>query len=355
MVNDANLTKALGDLHAALDDLNLKHKPGEVAATRDQVFKKYQQIFSTNHIPELTKEEYTSFLYIENNRHWDSLYRRGLEAADDMVKLRDALGILLDTNKPIRDRFPRALDKVKGLGHGIATAILTVAHPEEYGVWNNTSEAALRLLGLWPHVEKGGRIGGRYEKLNDLLSKIKTELRTDFWTLDMLWWYILKQKGDQKGPPPEEESSGGGEEETTGGFRLERQLQVFLLENWDRTPLASEWAIYSTPEGPDPDEFPTDVGRIDILAVHKRDEKRFLVIELKRGRGSRQAVGQLLEYMGWVKERLAGGHGTVEGLIIAQKADRGALYALSNLRGSAKFMTYEVEFRLKEAETADPA
>lgn len=45
-------------------------------------------------------------------------------------------------------------------------------------------------------------------------------------------------------------------------FALERQLEVFLLENWERTPLAKEWAILSTPEEPEAgNQYPTDVGR----------------------------------------------------------------------------------------------
>ncbi len=55
-----------------------------------------------------------------------------------------------------------------GFGKGIATGILTVAYPEQFGVWNNTSEAALRQVGLWPNLLKGEGIGGRYEKINNL-------------------------------------------------------------------------------------------------------------------------------------------------------------------------------------------
>ena len=117
MSDKTTYTKALGDLRTAL----AQFKPGEepydkIIATRDQVFAKYQPIFSMDHIADLTKEEFTSFLYIENNRHWSGLYRKGLQAAADMNALREALRILLDESKPIRDRFPAALDKVAGLG-----------------------------------------------------------------------------------------------------------------------------------------------------------------------------------------------------------------------------------------------
>lgn len=80
--------------------------------------------------------------------------------------------------------------------------------------------------------------------------------------------------------------------ETGESFALERQLEQFLLENWDRTPLAKEWTILKTPDDPEAgNQFPTDVGRIDILAVHKQ-LSRYLVVELKRNQGTDQTVGK---------------------------------------------------------------
>ena len=71
-----------------------------------------------------------------------------------------------------------------------------------------------------------------------------------------------------------------------GRFALERQLEDFLLENWDRTKLAGQWAIYSTSEEPEAgNQSPTDVGRIDVLAVHKT-QPRLLVVELKRNQST---------------------------------------------------------------------
>ena len=134
------------------------------------------------------------------------------------------------------------------------------------------------------------------------------------------------------------------------GFALERQLEEFLLENWDPgTPLAKEWTIFKTPDDPEAgNQFPTDVGRIDILAVH-REQPRFLVVELKRNQSSDQTVGQALRYVGWVKKHLAKDGQGVEALIIAHKAEKGAQYALLTLP-NVRMMTYEVEFRLKELE-----
>jgi Endonuclease NucS C-terminal domain len=128
-------------------------------------------------------------------------------------------------------------------------------------------------------------------------------------------------------------------------FALERQLEEFLLENWERTPLAKEWAIFSTSDDPEAgNQYPTDVGRIDILAVHKT-QPRFLVVELKRNQSTDQTIGQVLRYVGWVKKHLATDGQSVEALIIAHRVEKEARYALLTLP-HIRMMTYEVEFRL---------
>jgi restriction system protein len=88
----------------------------------------------------------------------------------------------------------------------------------------------------------------------------------------------------------------------------------------------------------------TDAGQIDILAVSK-DKKRLLVIELKRDRASDVVVGQLLRYIGFVKEEIAEKDQIVEGAIIALEDDpklRWALAAVPNVT----FYRYEISFKL---------
>jgi len=93
--------------------------------------------------------------------------------------------------------------------------------------------------------------------------------------------------------------------------------------------------------------YPCDVGRIDLLAKHKRDG-RWLVIELKRGQSTDQTVGQLLRYIGWVKQHLANKDETVTGLIICRETDKALQYALAAVP-NVKVELYEVEFRLRPA------
>jgi RecB family endonuclease NucS len=108
---------------------------------------------------------------------------------------------------------------------------------------------------------------------------------------------------------------------------------------------AKEWTIYSEQGDEEAGyEYPCDVGRIDLLAKHKR-EGRWLVIELKREQSTDQTIGQLLRYMGWMKQHLAGDE-PVQGMIICREADNALQYPLHTLSNVA-VQLYEVEFRLK--------
>jgi Endonuclease NucS len=76
-------------------------------------------------------------------------------------------------------------------------------------------------------------------------------------------------------------------------------------------------------------EFPVENGYIDILAVDR--EGRFVVIELKVGRGRNKAVGQLLYYMGWVDKNL--GKGSCRGMIIAKEIPDDLMLAVQRAPG----------------------
>ena len=93
-------------------------------------------------------------------------------------------------------------------------------------------------------------------------------------------------------------------------------------------------------------QYPTDTGPIDILAISK-DQKRLLVIELKKGRTSDVAVGQVLRYMGFVKANLLEANQEVHGMIIAYHDDLSIRLALSMVP-NVTFYRYQVTFALEQ-------
>jgi restriction system protein len=128
-------------------------------------------------------------------------------------------------------------------------------------------------------------------------------------------------------------------------FQMEKQLEDFLVHNWASTSLGREYDIYTEDGQPVGQQYPSDTGPMDILAISK-DRTRLLVVELKRGRASDAVVGQIQRYMGFVQEALLEPGQSVEGVIIAQEDDLRIRRALSMAR-NIRFMKYRVEFHLE--------
>ncbi len=127
-------------------------------------------------------------------------------------------------------------------------------------------------------------------------------------------------------------------------FALEKHLEDFLVENWNQTELGRDYVIFEEEGEAVGQQYPTDTGPIDILAVSKNKE-RLLVVELKKGRASDAVVGQVLRYMGYVKEELAEAGQEVRGVIIALEDDQRLRRALAASPG-IDFFRYQVSFKL---------
>ena len=127
-------------------------------------------------------------------------------------------------------------------------------------------------------------------------------------------------------------------------FALEKHLEDFLVKNWKNTSLGKEYDIYELDGVSVGQQFPSDTGPLDILAISK-DRNTFLVVELKKGRVSDNVVGQIQRYMGYVKEDLAESYQHVKGIIIGSEDDiriRRALSVTTNI----EFYKYKVNFKL---------
>ena len=137
------------------------------------------------------------------------------------------------------------------------------------------------------------------------------------------------------------------EVEDASSFALEKHLEDFLVENWAQTELGQEYDIYKEDGQPIGQQYQTDTGPLDILAISK-DRKRLLVVELKKGRASDAVVGQTLRYMSYVQDELAEDGQTVLGVIIAAEDDQRIRRALS-MTSNIAFYRYQVSFKLVKA------
>ena len=129
-------------------------------------------------------------------------------------------------------------------------------------------------------------------------------------------------------------------------FALEKHLEDFLVQNWQHTELGKNYDIYEEDGDKVGQQYPSDTGPIDILAISK-DKKELLVVELKRGRASDVVVGQVQRYMGYVKDELAEKNQTVRGVIIAFEDDIKIHRALS-VAQNIDFYTYKIQFKLEK-------
>ena len=134
--------------------------------------------------------------------------------------------------------------------------------------------------------------------------------------------------------------------EDFSSFALEKHLEDFLVANWNNTELGKTHDIYEDEGELVGQQFPSDTGPIDLLAISK-DKKELLVVELKRGRASDRVIGQIQRYMGYVKEELAEPHQTVRGVVIALEVDLRIKRALS-VTQNIEFYRYQVSFKLSK-------
>jgi len=320
------------------------------------VIAKYGKLFHPHNLDKLTKDDFKSFLLSKNNRHWDGIHRQGNMITEDMKKLKKALNILLDENVDIKERLNMLFPKnkpsyIKGLGRAIVTPILLVVYPNKYAVYNTKSEAGLKELGLLPNF-KGKSFAEKYMHVNSIINDFADEYGLTLWQADeVCGWITLdripigtRETADDTLMELEKENI-----EDFADFGLEAHLEDFLVANWEKIDIGKKYNILEEDGDLKGQQYiiPNNIGRIDILARSK-DQKEWLVIELKKGKSSDAVVGQTLRYIGWVREHLAQSNETVKGLIILGEDNDKLKYSIKTVP-DIKLMIYEVNFKLKES------
>jgi restriction system protein len=132
--------------------------------------------------------------------------------------------------------------------------------------------------------------------------------------------------------------------EDLASFTLEKHLEDFLVQNWPQTDLGKDYDIYEEEGEKVGQQYPTDTGPMDILAL-KKDKSELLVVELKKGRASDAVIGQTLRYMGYAAQELAEEGQKVRGVIIALEEDQRIRRALA-VTPTVDFFRYQISFKL---------
>jgi len=147
-------------------------------------------------------------------------------------------------------------------------------------------------------------------------------------------------------PPPGVAAAGEAVEDSST-FALEKHLEDFLVGNWTQTELGRDYDIFEEEGEQIGQQYLTDTGPLDILAISK-DRRTLLVVELKKGQASDKVVGQVLRYMGYVQDELAEDDQTVRGAVIAL-ANHHKLDRALEMVPTVDFYRYEVSFKLVKA------
>ena len=129
-------------------------------------------------------------------------------------------------------------------------------------------------------------------------------------------------------------------------FYIERQLEDFLIENWENTEFGKKLELIQ--EGDKfSQQYPTKIGKIDILAKDKKSGQ-YVVVELKKGKTSDDVVGQIARYMGWIAEHKSK---DVRGIIVSSETDERLHYALKLIK-NVELWVYKVDFHLDKIQSS---
>lgn len=90
-------------------------------------------------------------------------------------------------------------------------------------------------------------------------------------------------------------------------------------------------------------QFPTEVGRIDILAEDRKGAR--VIIEVKVGEAEDSVIGQIARYLGWFAQQDGK---APRGFVIASGFPEGVQCAATMIDG-LRLLSYRVNFSFEEA------
>jgi len=121
--------------------------------------------------------------------------------------LKERFKELLYGDEPFEQRFTRFLRNVKHFGLASVTEILCLYDPQQYGIWNDRTRKALKILGFDdPLLNKYYITGAEYIQINETLKLIAEELQrlghkgTNLMIVDLFLWLVWKLEAKEKKP-----------------------------------------------------------------------------------------------------------------------------------------------------------
>ncbi len=305
---------------------------------------------------------------------------------------REALSFLFDENKPVTERidnteaeFERLMaernKKINGTDHSFInlrflSLLLSYRYPDKYNAlkmreWN----MFCKFVDEDFRIPRGIPKGERYEMIEEYVEVLRSQLKRipeiqqlrdqltrglEFKDEEFRWMTqdviyvtarVIANKKGEEGPQQvvavsermfqiSGEASPGALE-----FSLEEYLENFIIKNWDNIDFGEKLSLFIDDEGTPAQQYPTSEGFIDLLA--KDSSGNFVVIELKKGRENAKVVGQILSYVGWVKNNLAEEGRKVRGIIIAADGNNALHDAVSTVSNFISVKYYRVKFNFE--------
>ena len=269
----------------------------------------------------------------EGRQTFNQIYRERI--IRDIRRFREMLLHLLDESIPVKQRFKDVVEDkgkyhIEGVGKGLASALLMDFDITKYCLWNNKTIMGLSRLEELVEtrlIPRRGDMGEKYIKILKVLKFIRDEVNPELnLTFDDVDCFLHWISAEEEGIKVFNEIAEGKGDLIQVPSPEEKYVSEIIYRKFDET-LGKKFNLTLYKEDPEngPKEYPTEVGRIDLLAVEKHTGN-FVVIEIKRN-PKPSALGQIMKYMGWVKENLAKDK-EVKGILLANDIDETLRYAL---------------------------
>jgi hypothetical protein len=280
----------------------------------------------------------------EGRQTFNQIYRDRI--VRDISQFRTMLLYLLNEKIPIEQRFQSVVEgdyHIEGIGKGLASTLLMDFNMDKYCLWNNKTEMGLNVLG-WKVYDRSDDVGIKYVKVLTALKKLRDEIAPEIkMTFDDVDFFLHFISAEEEGIRLVQTLT--EEREITVPSPGEEFIQKIIEKNFDEI-IGNKLGLELYEEDPESSgsQYQTSVGKIDFLTRDK-EKGDFVVIELKCGKATDNALSQVLRYMGWVKENLAK-EKNVRGLILAEGMDDKLKFAIKFVP-NVKVLTYKVSLQLE--------